>query len=250
VAKLIMQDPALTAKLIKIANSSFFHLREKAASIQKACSILGLNLIKELVLSTNILSSFTGTKQNTERYKFWQHSVGVAIASRIISKDYGVSPKQSDEIFTIGLLHDIGKLVNEQYFPMEYNEVLNLVTGGMNYLDAEKKNFGLTHAETGRWVAQFWNFDSKTIHSIAYHHAIEAGFQFITEREKLFLSIVHLSDVLIKGLNFGNTDNESKHDADPLVLEFLDLNKFQVEKYVITLKEKLQDIDSFLASHM
>jgi len=249
VAKLVMQDPALTAKLIKISNSSFFHLKEKVTSVQKACSILGLNLIKELALSTNVLAAFTGTKQNVERYKFWQHSVGVAICSRIIAKDYGVSPKQQDEIFTIGLLHDIGKMVNEQYFPKEYNDILNHVSNGMGYLDAERKVFGLTHAETGRWVAQFWNFDSKTIHSIAYHHAIDAGFEFITERERLFLSIIHLSDVIIKDLKFGYSGDRNIVEVHPKVFDFLDLSKIQLEKYIALLKDKLADIDDFLASH-
>lgn len=249
VAQLVMQDPALSAKLIKIANSSFFHLKEKVTSIHKACSLLGLNLIKELSLSTSVLSSFTGTKQVVERYKFWQHSVGVAICSRIISKDYGVSPKQQDEIFTIGLLHDIGKLVNEQYFPKENNEILNLIASGMGYLEAEKKIFGLTHAETGRWVAQFWNFDSKTIHSIAYHHAIDAGFEFITERERLFLSIIHLADVIIKDLKFGSSGDQKKDSIHPKVSEFLDLGRSQMDKYISLLQEKLMDIDDFLMSH-
>jgi putative nucleotidyltransferase with HDIG domain len=250
VAKIIMQDPVLTAKLVKIANSSYFGQREKISSIQKAISILGLTLIKQLTLNTSILSSFTGTKKNVNRQPFWQHSAGVAVCAKLLSKDFGVSVNQQDELFTIGLLHDIGKVVTEQYFPAEYNAIVNLADSEkLFYWEAEQKVLGLTHAETGRWVTKLWNFDLKISNVIGYHHSVEAGFEFISEREKLFLAIINLSDTIIKDLKYGYSGDAKMVEVHPLVVEFLNLTKDQLKSYIGILKEKLTDIDDFLMAH-
>ena len=249
VAVIIMQDPVLTAKLIKIANSSFFGFREKVVSIQKAISFLGLNLVKNLTLSTDLLSHFTGTKKNMDRKGFWQHAVGVAVAARLIARDYSASPNQQDELFTIGLLHDIGKTVTEHYFPEQYNRIINLLDARARFFwEAEKEVLGLTHAETGRWVAQFWNFDSKVVNIIAYHHALEAGFQFISEREKLYLSIINLSDVIVKDLKYGTSGDRKESTVNPLAVKFLDLKKSQFEDYTRQLRGQLENIDDFISS--
>lgn len=251
ISSVIMLDPVLTSKLIKIANSSFFGFREKVTSIQKAVSLLGLNLVKNLVLSTSILSSFTGTKKNVDRTQLWRHSIGVAVASKFIGKDYSLSIAQSEELYTIGLLHDIGKIVTEQYFPKQYDEIINLLESNPSlfFWQAEQKVIGLTHAETGSLVVRNWNFEHKIVSVIQYHHAIDAGFEFITERERLFLSIIHLADYLIKRLNYGNNNKLSIEPLNLKVIGFLELKSTRIENYYIALQNIINNIDDFLLAH-
>lgn len=251
VAKIIMQDPALTAKIIKISNSSYFHLREKVTSIQKAVSVLGFKLISQLTLTTGIIHSFMGSKKSTDRKLFWQHSLGVAICAKIIAGHFGASQNQQDHLFTIGILHDLGKMVTEKYFPAEYDRIINLLDAEpLAYWEAEQKVLGVTHAETGSWIARNWNFDPSTVHVIAYHHAVSHGFKFISENDKFLLSVINLSDTIIKDLKFGNSGDKKLEPVNPLVVKQLDLSIDQVKNYINDLKSKLQDIDSFVSSSL
>ena len=249
IAKIVMQDPTLTAKLIKIANSSFFGFREKVESIQKAITFLGFKLVKELTTTTSVIHSFADKQSELDRQKFWQHSIGVAISAKLIAKDYGVSLNQQDELFTIGLLHDIGKVVTEIYFPSEFQKIKALVKNqNLYFWQSEQKVLGFTHSETGRWLSKFWNFSEKTVSVISYHHALKAGFKFISERERLFLSIINLSDTIIKDAKFGFAWDYKTATVDPLAVEFLDLSSAQVKHYINQLKKELARIDDFVIS--
>jgi putative nucleotidyltransferase with HDIG domain len=250
VSGLIMQDPVLSAKLIRIANSSFFAFRDRVTSVQKAVSHLGLNLVKNLTLSTSVLASFTGTRKNTDRTDFWRHSVGVGIASRMIGRDYGLSLDQSEELYTIGLLHDIGKVITEQYFPEQYDRILNLLDNPPQpFWKAEQTVIGLTHAETGSWVVRNWNFDHRIVCVIQYHHAIDAGFEFVTERERLFLSIISFADWMMKELNYGSTASRCIESLHPKVIGFLELTPVRTDGYKSALKKQLDHVDDFISSH-
>lgn len=113
----IQLDPVLTAKVIKMVNSAYFGLPQKVKSLKQTIVMLGINTVKNVALS----SSFASNVRIKEKTKlsandFWQHSLGVAVASKMIAKELGVDPKFLEEYFIAGLIHDIGKVLINNFF--------------------------------------------------------------------------------------------------------------------------------------
>lgn len=252
VADLVGQDPVLASRLIRIANSAFFGPREKVTSVRKAVTLLGLRLVQSLCLATGVMASFPGTRKNTDRTDLWRHSVGVAACCRLLGRDYALSADQTEEIHTAAVLHDLGKIVTEQYFPRHYDAIINLLDASpsLRFWEAERRIIGLTHAEAGSWVLRNWNFDHRIVAVVNYHHAVEAGFTFCSERERLFLSLVVLSDHLVKSLGYGSSGDRLIDPPPPQVLDFLELTPSRVDAYRRDLAARLDDIEELFSGHL
>ncbi|OOZ42230.1 hypothetical protein BOW53_01225 [Solemya pervernicosa gill symbiont] len=121
--KKICQDPALTARVLAVANSAFYGFGGKISSLKQACMILGLHTTRNIVTSLGVISNLkSGRGSGLDISGLWHHSAGVAGAAKVLSKYAGV---EEGEAFTSGLLHDVGKMVFDIYYSREYREVLS-----------------------------------------------------------------------------------------------------------------------------
>lgn len=174
-AEVISQDQALTSNVLKIANSAYFGLSQKVTTISRAIVVLGFDAVKSIALSASVIDAFRkhANHEHFDRSRFWTHSLACAYMSRKIA---GVTHKsQAETAFVCGLLHDIGKIVLDIYFPDSYRCVLNkLDNGRRTSMEAEDEVLGFTHPEVGMWVAQRWKFPKSIIFSIANHHGMIA----------------------------------------------------------------------------
>ena len=171
IAEVISEDPTIAAKILKIVNSAFYGFPKKIGNLQRAVVILGLNEIKSLVLATSMLRTFTelGSGHEFNMTGFWEHSVGCAVSSKIVAE--AAYLKNPEDVFTGGLLHDIGKLIHALYMPQEFTRVITEIEHAhISMLESEQNIFGFSHTQTGRILAEKWHFPEEVAHMIGGHH--------------------------------------------------------------------------------
>ncbi len=196
IAKLISRDVALSAKILKVSNSAFYHFPQQIGSIQQAVSILGTNAVRSLVLSFSFLNSDKGDFQNSFDFKkFWKHSLAAAAASRLlVEKVKGVEP---EEVFVAGLLQNLGELILARTIPKAYEQVLKTETASnVDRLAVEERIIGADHSTIGSEVARSWGFPESLFLPIRYHHA-PASYDGDDENILTTIKAVYLSDLLI-----------------------------------------------------
>ena len=117
--KVIQMDPVLTAKVLRIVNSAFYSIQQEVTSLNKAVIMVGMNTVKNLALSTAVVSSFSFNEDECgiKHEDFWKYSVGTAVLSKILAQKNRLSATDAEDLFIIGLLHVIGKAFLLQFFP-------------------------------------------------------------------------------------------------------------------------------------
>ncbi|MEA1997149.1 MAG: HDOD domain-containing protein, partial [Gemmatimonadota bacterium] len=172
-SRLIRSDQVLTARILRLANSSFYGFPNPIASVNLAIVALGYETVKNLGLSVSVISRFAKAGQEDELLdysRFWEHSVGVAVASRMLARMHGL-PEIESEAFVAGLIHDLGKVILSQYQTARYSEALRIVENRRVLLArAEERVFGVDHSEVGGWLAERWNLPGSLVEAIRLHH--------------------------------------------------------------------------------
>ena len=172
VIDVIKHDEAITFNCLKLCNSSYYGLRVKTFTVDQAVVNLGLKNIQMIALmSANELSDYSKAQ---EGYGYgagglWRHSVTTAIISKLLVK--GISLKEGSVLFTSALLHDIGKIVLDNFAGKDMVNLIELgIKEKISLVDAERAVFGIDHAELGGIVAENWKFPSMLSNSIKDHH--------------------------------------------------------------------------------
>jgi diguanylate cyclase (GGDEF)-like protein len=168
-AKVVTSDPMIAAKVLKVANSSFYGLTRKVSSIKQAISILGLNTLKNIALSFVVVESMKGLGESSFDFEhFWKRAVTAAVAAELVSK--GIKRKY-DEAFVCGLLQDIGIVILYFNKQGEYCKILDEKrTRGVPIDVFERETFGFDHQEVGGAVLEEWGFPPSIVEPIRYHH--------------------------------------------------------------------------------
>ncbi|MEZ7197096.1 response regulator [Pseudodesulfovibrio karagichevae] len=172
IADSITQDVGLTAKILKLVNSPFFGLPAHIDSMHKAITMLGLETIKALILSTHLFTSYDGhALPGLKLNMLWEHCFRVANIARLIAECDKADKNVIANCRMAGLLHDVGKLILINYFPERYGQVLQMTreNGGPVYRN-EREVFGTSHAEMGAYLMGLWGMSHEVVHAIGYHH--------------------------------------------------------------------------------
>lgn len=206
IRSIIEKDQALTIKVLKIVNSAFYGFPQKIKTIAHAVVILGFNEIKHLTLAVSLVHNFKTSSHNVCQFDyvaFWEHSLAVAVCSRIIAqKCKSLAVKDPDEAFTLGLVHDMGKLVEAQYMSEDFNAVFNQAIELKDYfINQENALLGLTHQEIGSQLAIKWKLPDTFAVAIKNHNNPDVSLS--KEPVFILIAIVHLADILVKALNIG-----------------------------------------------
>ncbi len=168
-SRIISSDPALTAKILSIVNSSFYALPYKVDGLEKAVSILGVDALKNIALSFMIVSNMRKTKDGGFDFNlFWKRSVTNAVASEIIAAEIG---KKTDDTFVTALLMDIGVIILFMCYPEYYQMTLDEKrVSGHSLSAAEQKVFGFDHQSVGSELLKRWGLPENIYIPIQYHH--------------------------------------------------------------------------------
>ena len=189
IGDIISKDIGLTAKILKMVNSSFFGLRQQITSPAKAVSLLGLDLIKAIVLTHGTFDKFKNLKYpGLSLEQMWEHAMITGALAKIIARESGLDRKASDTAFMAGLLHDIGRLLIAAYLPDSYRIIAKRIEEkSISKAEAETAVIGTTHAAVGAYLIGLWGLPDDILEAAAYHH---------TPRGKSLntATIVHLAD--------------------------------------------------------
>jgi putative nucleotidyltransferase with HDIG domain len=160
-------DQSLAAKVLKVANSAFYGKR-KVNTIAQGIVIIGFDAVKEIILTTSLFHTFHDARDIQSLQPLWQHSLECAMIAKRLGWIYRY--EILDEAYFCGLIHDIGKLVIQQYFPEADGQIHKLVEGGVESLDAEREILSISHAEIGGKMVQRWNFPPAMVDAVNHHH--------------------------------------------------------------------------------
>jgi putative nucleotidyltransferase with HDIG domain len=209
-AKKIARDQALTAKTLRLANSSFYGMAHQITTIQEAISILGFRTVRSLVTTAALIGTFAGSSSGQfNAAPFWRHSIAAAVCARELASWRKLNPEYA---YTAGLLHDIGRLVLVTQFQTNYAATMAYRhQHDCQLLDAEHAILGIDHAAVGHALTQHWKFPEAIQRAIAFHHSPE-----IHDAEPLTL-IILASDVIAHALDLSKDED----DAVPPIPEAL-----------------------------
>lgn len=245
VAKFISRDVALTSKVLRLANSAFYGIPRTISSVNSAIVILGFNTIRSLVLSASVLKVFPAKPGlvSFDRKAFWKHSFMVGIASRMVAQIYRKKRLVDMETaFSAGLLHDVGKLILEQYSNEEYLPVLKAAKEKrIPLVMAEKSMLGLTHADVSGMLVDKWQMPNELRGPIVYHHG--PGEEKVSQE---LASIIHFANHLCHLKGSGCMVDEVYAPFQPEAETFLGLGRSQ-DDLLAELETHIQEAEPFFS---
>lgn len=174
IERMLAADQALTSKVLRVVNSAYYGLSGQVTSLSQAIVILGLQQIRNLVLSVSAYSAIkprTPRQQETMRV-FWLHSFGTAAATQVIAQRKRLSIQDAETAFVGGLLHDIGRLFLFSNFTQTYDQVIRYAEQKkMPVEKAELRLLGLDHGQVGAQMAEHWKLPKPLVKMIGEHEA-------------------------------------------------------------------------------
>lgn len=229
ISTFISNDPALTTKVLKMVNSPVYGFPGRISSVNQAVILLGLSVVKGLLLGVSVFELMQKTMIG-----LWEHSLGCAIAARLIAEKKGL--KEPEEASIDGLLHDIGKVLLILQFPEEYEKAMrDADIGDLNIYDAERVRYGTTHSSVGSWMARKWRFPQKLVDVIEYHHK-----PHLSKNAPVEAAIVHLADILVRARGFGFAGDHTLMAVNPESWRMLDLSEADLRDILAVLEESLE----------
>ena len=217
-AKKVSHDQALTAKTLRLANSSLFGLQVKVTTIQQAITFLGFQSTRNLITAAAVTGCFADKLCPGFDHKlFWRHSIATAACAKVLARHMRFN---QDYAFTAGLLHDIGRLVLVSSFPELYQQVLEYQREHDCYaLEAERAILGIDHVEAGLALAEHWNFSDTMRLAIGGHHEPEkpgAGF---------LAAIVHVANAVVHALDLVQQEDDLVPPVSSVAWQALNLSE-------------------------
>lgn len=174
--RLIALDPLLAGQVLKLVNSAYYSLRQPVSSLTRAIIMLGVNTVKNLVLSLAILDHLRSPKplRTLSNATFWSHSVTVGVIAKRFADVQGVPLAKQEDYFVSGLLHDLGKIPLNDHFTDEYVRAMVLARKRQCSMDAaERTVFGIDHSTVGGLMARKWRLSRALVDVLANHHRPE-----------------------------------------------------------------------------
>lgn len=240
----IKLDPVLTARMLRLINSAYFGLPQKITSTTRAVILLGINTLKNLALSTSVMSAIS-VKKNIPEFNidtFWEHSLGCAVASKILAKKMRVDKNYYEEYFIAGLMHDIGKVLLIQYLPNDYAQVLKNSKKNNTPIIIEEQNLlGTTHAAIGALIGKKWELAENLIESIEEHH----NPTFEGDSVKLKLA-VHIADIFCNLKGFGLDMGGKYNFVSDNIWDIIEISQPECDEAFISLPEEIESARVFL----
>lgn len=236
IGRLLAHDQALTARVLRLANSAFYSPKEPVRTPDQAVVMLGFGTVRAIILKASIFSAY-----DVERARpYWLHALGTACAARTIARIVGMG--RGDDAFVMGLLHDLGKLALDEFLPDLYRPVRAAVArdGGL-IRDAELRLLGCDHAAVGRFLCEHWSLPPAYRDAIAGHHDLSLA----AEVHRPFAACVHLADIIARGLMIGSGGDDAMPLIDPEALRLLNLREDRFAELFAATEEDLGRAEVF-----
>ncbi|PLX46828.1 MAG: hypothetical protein C0613_15555 [Desulfobulbaceae bacterium] len=248
-SRFIERDQALALQVLKYANSPFAGTTSAVSSIKHAVVIMGLNEVKTLLLALTLQHFFASSGRDKEnRRHFWKHSLICSHVANYLARSFQL--RADSTVFISALIHDIGKIVVDQYLHDEFIKVVEYIEKNhTTFNEAEKAILGLTHYQIGAKLLRQWSFPEQIISQVYHHHA-----PWLDQRYRQGATILYLANILTKMAGFSCLAGEKKLElaqfSTSKAMRFIresgfPLNKELLARLLTDISHLLQDADDF-----
>jgi len=197
--EVIQYDPVITLRLLQVCNSALFGLRRQIESLQQALVLLGNQGMVRLLVTFGALELLRDPLPGygLEREELWHHSVACATLSQALLRE--VKHPEDPMVFTGALLHDVGKILLNEYAGKRYAEIAIMVAEQQrSALEAEREVLGIDHAQLGGLLGERWNLPSSIVTMIARHHE-----PVHPQQDPMAVCLVHLANIMCVQMGIG-----------------------------------------------
>ncbi len=234
-AKAISKDQSIASMVLKVANSPFYGLSTEVSTIPHATVVLGFSKIRNIALTASVFQTLNVRTKGTffNRLQFFEHSTLCGLAAEMMTKE---AQTDRGELLTAGLIHDVGKVILDIYFPPEFHKIVERVDSDqVSMEEAELDMLGLSHADLGKVLLEKWKFPERIIMAVGHHHQ-----PWGCEKHQDVASVIYFANILCKINGYSSYCREAKVSVD----EFLD------SEQAVFLREKGFEIDHDSINHL
>ncbi len=241
VAQCIGRDPVLAARVLKLANSALYMRTRRVVSLREAVVLVGFGAVRSILVTAVAYDAFArgAPGYGLDRAKMWEHALAVATVARHLAQARDLP---AEGAFVAGLLHDIGKMALSASLQEQYQEVLEAVRAGSDFVEAERAVLGWDHAQVGAEAARRWNLPEVLVKAIEYHHRPDEL------PGPSLADAVHVADALSVMLGFGVGADQLMHRCSEGALQRLGLSEEEIPLLLVVLADLLAEVSAL--SHL
>jgi putative nucleotidyltransferase with HDIG domain len=241
--EVIQYDQAITANVLRMCNSAYYRpSKKKIHSLREGLVLLGNKQLKEIISRSTIVKFYQNESKGYDlgRGELWKSAISSALISQLICKLIGKA--EYSAIFTTTLLHDIGKVILNDFVWEENQRIFQLVQAkGYSFEEAEKKILGIDHAEVGAKIAELWHFPEDMIRAIRLHHTPE-----IAPEDDNMTPIVYLSDVITLTMGIGVGSDGLCYRANESIMKRFAVTSRDLQKIMMDFYEAYSGVQNIL----
>lgn len=238
IAKKVAMDQVLTAKVLRLANSSYYGVQRQIGSVDEAIVVMGFNSLRTLVVATGVTGAFANMP-GFDRNRFWRRSLVVGAYSKWLAKP----AKQNAEVaFTAGLMHGIGEILIHLAQPKEAEHIDKIVANGGHRAAIEENELGFTHCEVGAELARRWNFPEAIQQAIRHYDKPLAA-----EPASPLAALIHLANYLTQAQENDASPEDLAASFPADIAASVKLEKDELLAKLPPYKEISAGLDSFLS---
>jgi HD-like signal output (HDOD) protein len=250
-ARITEQDPSLTAKILKVANSSYFgQINQRISSLPLAIARIGFNEVRNIVTAISCIRQFSKQSNLLDYRTFWRHSLTAAYLTKIIADTAHIRYAAQDRqfFFLTGLLHDIGILVFDQFFHKEFAEIMDYaLRKECSFLGAEQQVSGKeSHQMVGSALLELWKIDPAVISGVRFHHH---GLEKVPESHRSVANVCHLAEYILCNCSLGSFEGTIQ-EIDKGLLDAFNLTPDAMASLFATAESHVEKSDLIVSMGM
>jgi len=249
IAAVMKKDQVLTAKVLRLVNSSYYAIPGGVADVQRALAFLGFNTVAQLVLSLSVYSVFgQGENPDFPMLEFWKHALATGICAESLAKRLKIA--KPEEAFTCGLLHDVGKLVLHQIDPARMTAIVRETKKTKrSFVEVEREWDLPGHSFMGEVIASKWGLPQVIRLAIRYHHFDVSQMGSVLASAKPVIHIVRLANQICVKNSVGHSGDCSDGQITPDMLKNLGLKESDLASIEAQLAKDMERAGAFLNAY-
>lgn len=248
-AEVVRLDAPLMAKVLRLANSPYYSQRGDLSDINRCVAVLGYRTVRQVAIcitvATTVMSAVSHSRGKMDYRELWKHSVVTGAIAKHLACMVGYP--DPEEVFTGGLLHDMGKFVLELHAPQDYDSVITRrAQSGLSLIHEEKQEFGFNHAEIGEAFGKSWRFPELLVACFGNHHQDVIGTP--GDRIDHAVALVTLADYLANTMHppFSDLGFDPKLANSAQLHKNADIEVRFIEENIQKIQESVQLASAYL----
>ena len=240
IAKVISKDTSLSARLLKIVNSTFYGFPSKIDTLSRAVTVVGTRQLTTLALGMNIISVFRRIPSDFIHMRsFWEHSLACGICARIIGSYKKIL--NTERLFVAGLLHDIGRLILYRHVPNQARNALIKAKQDDDLLhNSEHETLGFDHSMIGGLLLKKWKLPVSLENSVKYHHSPQES------KDPLEPAIIHMADIMTNAIGRGSSGERFVPTLNPDAWKSLEMSPNILSSTIKQMERQIEEIIQLL----